>query len=157
MATISKQPVEVARVLTGGPPLTLSFGEASGQTFKRGEFVYLVAGLVTICGANPTSILGIALRDASGTAGTAIPVALANDSNIFVGNVAASGITSLSQIGLSYALAIASAMTHIDITSWGTNARALIVGLDPRDTVGDTAGRLHFIILNKYRQLDTSS
>ena len=156
MATISKQPVEIARVLSGGPPALLSFGEASGQTFKRGEFVYLVNGLVTIYAANGTQILGIAMENAAGVAGTPHPIALASDTNIFVANVNA-GVTALAQIGLSYALVTASAMWHVDTTSWGTNARVLVVGLDSRDTVGDTTGRVHFIVLNKYRQLDTTS
>lgn len=157
MATIPKKAIQIARTLTGGPAAVLEYPEAASQSFKMGELVYLVNGKVTIFSADGTKILGIALRDASTTTDTAIPVALACDDTIFVANVDGSQTTAVTQIGLSYALNVTSTKWHIDTTDYGSNARALIVGLDSRDTAGDTAGRLHFIFLSKYRQLDTTS
>jgi hypothetical protein len=59
-----------------------SYPEASGQTFKKGDLVYLVSGKVTECvapGSNLLSsgneIFGVALKDASGTVDTSIQVA----------------------------------------------------------------------------------
>lgn len=50
-----------------------SYPEAASQTFKAGELVTLSSGAVAAAAATG-SVLGIALKDASGTAGTSIPV-----------------------------------------------------------------------------------
>ena len=45
--------------------LVLAFREANSQVFVAGDLVYLSSNLLTICGADPAIILGIALEDAS--------------------------------------------------------------------------------------------
>lgn len=61
-------------------PRVQYFKEASSQSFKRGAPVYLASGLLTANSAGnittSTTIAGFALEDASGTAGTAIAVAV---------------------------------------------------------------------------------
>jgi hypothetical protein len=57
-------------VLDGGSIPVLSFPEAASQSFVKGDLVYLASGYLTLCGADPTAILGIALEDAhNGSAG----------------------------------------------------------------------------------------
>lgn len=52
---------------TGGDPtgLVLAFREADSQTFVRGDLVFLSSNLLTLCGADPASILGIAQEPAT--------------------------------------------------------------------------------------------
>ncbi len=50
------------------------YPEAASQSFNAGDLVYLVAGKVTVCPANPTLILGIALVDATGVTDSLIAV-----------------------------------------------------------------------------------
>jgi hypothetical protein len=156
MATIAKKAVQVAKTLHGGPPAILHFPEAATQSFKLGEFVYLTGGKVAAYVADGSSILGIALQDASGTTDTSIPVALATADTIFVGNVDASLTTAQSNVGQAYDLNLTSNKWHVDTSSIAA-ARALVVGLDSRDTVGDIAGRVLFTILGDYRQIDVTS
>lgn len=156
MATISKKELEVAMTLSGSPGPILHFPEAASQSFKRGELVYLASGKVTICSANPTDILGIAQADASGTTDTDVAVAIATDDVVFSGNVSGTNVTAVTNVGESYPIAAASNKWHVDNSTFA-NARVLVIGLDGRDTVGDTAGRVLFIVMSKYRQLDTTS
>lgn len=61
------------RMRHGGPPLIRKFQEANSQTFKRGDFVYLSSGQLTICGTDPGAVLGIAMEDATNvTSGNAM-------------------------------------------------------------------------------------
>lgn len=46
------------------PSSTRQYTEAAAQSFKLGAAVFLVAGLVTECGADPASILGFASHPA---------------------------------------------------------------------------------------------
>lgn len=156
MATIAKQAIEIAKTLSGGPPAILTFGEAATQSFKAGEVVYLVNGLVTLYSAAGTKILGIAMKDASGVTSDSVPVALACDDTIFCANLSGSLTTTIATIGIAYPLAAASNKWHVN-TATTTSGNALIVGLDGRDAVSDVAGRVHFIFLGKWRQLDTTS
>jgi hypothetical protein len=155
MATISKKIIEVAKTLHGGPPIIVTYPEAASQDFLAGELVYLVSGKVTQCGANPTIILGIAMHDASETTDTDVQVCLATADTIFSAN-RDSGVTAVTDVGQSYRIAATSNKWHI-VPTTGANARVLVVELDTRDTVGDTSGRLLFIINGSYRQFEVTS
>ena len=73
-----------------GTPLEENiYPEAASQVFKKGDFVYLVTGAVTVgaaIGANAGAIkmLGIALKDATGTTGSPIPVVVGTENLRFV-------------------------------------------------------------------------
>lgn len=157
MATISLLEAEAVKSLHGGPIIVVNRPEASGQSFKRGELVYLSGGKVTLASATQGTILGMALADASGTVDTDVLVALATADAVFAANLKSGATTAVTDVGKSYGFAIASNKWHIDNAVVGANARALIIDLDSRDVVGDTQGRVHFIILGKYRQFDVTS
>ena len=80
-----------------GPHKVLSLPEAASQTFKAGQFVYLVSGKVTVVASDGTVIFGQALIDASGTEDTAILVLVPTNQTLFIMNVyhatLASGLT----------------------------------------------------------------
>jgi hypothetical protein len=103
--------------------------EGSGQSFKKGEFVYLDGnGLVVICGSDPALILGIAEKDATGTANSACPVILAAPGVLFVGcfdNGSASVAVTQASIGKAYGIAVTSAKWYVDSTDT-TNDRAVV-------------------------------
>lgn len=46
------------------PPLVWEIPEAALQTFKEGDLVYRSGGYLTVCGADPALILGIAKENA---------------------------------------------------------------------------------------------
>jgi hypothetical protein len=157
MATIPKFALGIAKTYHDGPPNVFHAPEAASQTFLLGELVYLVAGKVTECGANPNEILGVALTAASGTTDTDIAVGLATADTVFVGNINGTGVTAVAQVGARLGVTLASNKWHVDSTKTGTTARVIVVGLDTRDAVGDTAGRVHFVVLGNHRQFDLTS
>lgn len=78
---------QLIKTLNGCEPRTISYlKEANSQTFKTGDLVYSNSGAITVCGANPSTILGIAKCDATNvTSGNKIiPVTcLNNDWTLF--------------------------------------------------------------------------
>jgi hypothetical protein len=46
---------------------SLNFPEAASQVFLAGDFVYTVSGYLTLCGTDPTVIMGMALESAHNT------------------------------------------------------------------------------------------
>jgi hypothetical protein len=98
------------RSINGATIIPLVLQEASTQTFKAGDFVYLASNAVTAIVAPDTlvnynstkantgtnKIVGMALDDATGTTGRDIRVVLATDDVEFEFNVAHATITSAS-------------------------------------------------------------
>lgn len=65
------------RTRDGSSPVIKWYLEADSSTFKAGDWVYLTSNVLTICGSDPSAILGMALADANNTTGTSkkkIPV-----------------------------------------------------------------------------------
>jgi len=71
--------------LSGHAYPVLNYLEGTSQVFKAGDFVVGASGYLTVCGADPVLILGMALEDAHNTtAGLyTIPVALALETVLF--------------------------------------------------------------------------
>lgn len=172
MAVIALHRIEPVKTVSGNAERTLTLPLAASQTFVRGEPVYLVAGYVTEATAS-TVLLGFAAEDAtSGTAGQYnVKVWIADTDTIFVGNKGATSlasnatadtyVTSVVDRGRQAALFNATATTAgvwtVDVTGTGTNSRLTIVDIDPRDTVGDSLGRLHFTVKSQFAQLQATS
>ena len=165
MSTITLSRARVARTISGNSPQVMTFPEAAAQTFKKGEFVYLVDGKVTEVGDDPTIILGMADQDASGTTDTAIAVVIANEDNIFslhkvsetggsggAGTGAATAVTDAGKRAAIYRDTLNN-MTHVGLDATGTNERLTILNISGFDTVGDIGGRLLCMVYGKYRQL----
>lgn len=73
----------------GSHPQIKFYQEANSQTFVAGDLVYRSSGLLTVCGADPAAILGIALGAATNvTSGhTMIPVLVLDTDTEVVMNV----------------------------------------------------------------------
>lgn len=152
MATISNRAIEVAKTISGNSPWLLAYDEAAGQTFKKGAYVTLNASaqVVEATSPNPVRILGIASEDAENltTGGDSkTHVWIACDDTIFVGNI--STTTAATDVGGRYGVlknASSPFNWQVDKTVAVTSARVIVIQLDPRDGVGDTNARVHFII-----------
>lgn len=160
MATISLRALEVAKTIHGNSPWTGEFPEAASQTFKKGAIVtFNSSGHVVEAGADPVQVLGVAAEDASNdsvAANSKTTVWIADDETIFVGNLSGTSTTAQTDIGAGYGLVKTGNNWHVDKTDVA-NRREIIVDLDPRDSVGDTNGRVHFIFFGSFRRLSYTS
>lgn len=131
------------RTKTGDLPPMRWFPEAASQTFVYGDLVYLSSGAVTVCGADPSSILGVAMMDASGTTGTQIPVLVITD-DVEIAMSAyhatkASAVLAASNVGTAYEInQYAAGKWTIDIANT-SSTRVTVVG--NLDDWGDVYGR----------------
>ncbi len=165
MATAPNQIIIPVATISGNNPLELVFKEASSQSFKRGEFVYLdtTGRVAEITSTTPALILGVAAQDATGTAGTDIAVWVANNDTIFEGNLCgASGAdkaTAQTDVGQRYGIYrdTTNNRSMVDGSVVGANSRLTIIKHSGKDTVGDTNGRLWFQVAPKFQQLGTTS
>ena len=148
MATITQR---AAKLVT--PARIEYYPEALSQSFKKGEFVYLVSGKVTVATATTGKLAGMALQDASTTTDTAIAVAIAEEGVLFEMN-AYGAVTAVTNVGLSYGLTISSNKHYCDlsVTTFGLQ-RFRVKALSPRDAVGDTYGRVLVEVIGALCQL----
>lgn len=167
MATVAQGKATCVGTVSGNSPQTREYPEGASLATKIGELVYLSGGYATEIGANPSLILGMCNGDgANGSAGAAnIPVVLANGDTIFSANKTNSSGTSVATAvtDVGKDLAIYRDTTNNLFTVYlaeGASAllgRVVCIGLDPRDTVGDTGGRLLFMVKGNNRQLFSTS
>lgn len=111
------------------------FPEAATQSYKKGQFVYLVAGKLTECAANSVAILGIALQDATTTTNTWQPVLLAHSTTRFVGttsNAGADVTVDITMLCVDCELYEADNAVTVDIGTTGGGVNSLhVVALHP--------------------------
>lgn len=163
MATATKSAIRVAYTLHGGPAITKVYPEAASQTFKAGNAVYLDgSGNVAIFNAAADSgsqrFLGFAAQDGqnNSTAAAVNTTVILPWGVVFEGNVTATGsdqVTAKTQVGnagTSYALYpdTTNLLHMVDISNPGSKIRAVtIIEISPRGTVGDTNGKVMFMIV----------
>lgn len=95
--------------------------EASGQSYKKGQFVYEVAGALTECATDCLILLGIAQQDATGTAGSSSGLLQAVEL-VYPGDVLEIQTTAAvtqAMAGITYALTTTSNVNYIDCTDTG--------------------------------------
>ena len=151
---MAEKAVESMRMVDGY--VVKNYPEAASQSFKKGELVYLVSGKVTVCSADATTILGMALADASGTTDTEIPVAILDDNARFIANVYhatdASAVTAVTNVGVKYAYYVSSNVGRVDIGDTSNDA-IIIEELYNGDAVGDKYGRVICRIIPAAQQI----
>lgn len=123
-------------------------GEESSQSYKIGAPLVRDASSLEIeiwAGTtDATKIIGIAVKDASGTAGTAVSYYEATDYNLFEGsliNATTAYVLLGTEIGTAYSLIASGNNWYID-TNDVTTKKVEVVGLI--DDVGDTNPRVIF-------------
>lgn len=146
----------VAQKKGGGFPVSAPYPEAASQSFSYMDPVKLSSGKVAIAASNDTDILGFALRAATETEDSVIPVALAVPQNEFLLNVyhstEASAITAVTMVGSCYALIMSSGNPYIDIED-STNKVLQIDRLLKEDAVGSIYGRVWCSVPDQYSQV----
>jgi len=154
MSTQILQPIQI---ISGGYKTVAT--EAASQSFKIGQPVYLVAGLVTACASDGVVIYGIALQDATGTPGSKIDVQVDDGTLVLRGNVyhstAESAVTAVANRGVKYALYVSGNLAHVDIGDTDNDA-IVIISLDQSE-VGDTYGRCNFKFITAVLQSDAAA
>lgn len=160
MATIAKRPVKIAFTLHGGPPLSRTYPEAASQTFKKGEAVYLdgsghVAEYTASIDDGTQRFLGFAAQDGHNdtTAATSDCAVDIPSGVVYEGNVTSNGsdqVTAITQVGTLYPMYqdTSNSLIMVDIADTGAQGDWVrVIGLSPRDAVGDTNGRVLFTIV----------
>lgn len=133
--------------MNGTTPVIKTFQEGTGQSYKAGQLVKLSAGQVVITSGNANEkILGLAMKDASGTATTAAPVLILSPDVIFRMSAyhvnPGSAVTAIANIGSQTQFLHSSNKSVVDVAHIGTHANAplVIVGYDTRHAVGTQYG-----------------
>jgi hypothetical protein len=110
--------------------------EAATQTFDQGDLVIISSGKVAVA-TDDDDVFGVAMRDASGTTDTMIPVYVIHASDKFLAE--ASTTTAQTNVGVAYALVMTSGSMAVNPGSTTTPA-FYIEKLDPRDGATTGAG-----------------
>lgn len=156
MAVVERVQACNAFTISGASPFKLTFPEAASQSFKAGEAVYLNNGKVTVCANNATTILGFAVADATGITDADCEVFIATGDLVLEMNVyhgtAASAVTAITQPGTLYAIEVVDNKVYCAIDEEGADA-VVVIGLSPRDNVGDQYGRVLVQVVGAARQL----
>jgi hypothetical protein len=125
---------------SGNTPHVVRGYEAASQSFKAGDLVYFNSdGLVAIATAG--EIDGIAREDASGTTSAEVAVELI-DLNAVYSCAYKSSATAQTLAGALADFVFTAGAHTLDDN--GASTDAYVLGLDDRDTVGATGGRLLF-------------
>jgi hypothetical protein len=136
------------------------FPEAAGQSFKKGEFVFInMSGQAEVCASDPAGIAGMAEADASGETNKAIPITIAKRGQQFTLHVTNAGspvATAQSYVGKQYSLYVASNRHYCDVGD-SSNKRLVVDDLANDDVVADTNGRVIVEVCKGYAQLDQST
>lgn len=110
--------------------------EAATQTFKQGDLVIISSGKVAVM-TDDDDIFGIALRDATGTTDTQLPIYVPGVDEKFIAE--ASTTTAQTNVGVAYALVVTSGSMAVNPGST-TTAAFYIDQLDKRDGATTGAG-----------------
>ena len=116
----------------GGDPtgLVLAFREANSQVFKAGDLVYLASQLLTLCGADPTKILGIAMEDATNVVAghKYIPVQVIRPSDVWLTQFAGANAFAVTDQDKGYGIVkTAAGLWEVDHAETGANAMCVAV------------------------------
>ena len=179
MATQTQRAIQVAKTISGNAPFQLWLPEAASQSFKAGAVVKLNSSGQVIAGTfdgstDDTQILGVAAGDASNiaspTADNKIPVYIADDDTIFVGNLYTSQTSAWTDIGSAVGLRTVTVGSQtiycVDKTKVGgatDKRRVIIIDLDTRSGlpaiggVGDIQAGVLFMFLDVYTKMSYTS
>lgn len=146
MATITKQPIEVAWNV--GKPVVRHYAEKSLQTFKKGAVLVLDANrYATEGGADPDNIIGIANEDGHNTAADGdkkVEVIVPDKHTWFIANIGGAVATAQSQLLKAYGLVKEGNNWHVD-TADVTATRVVVEDfvIRPDVALGDTNGLVY--------------
>jgi len=90
---------------------------------------------------------------------------VADDDTVFIGNMQRAGVdlaTAQTFVGQNFGInkitsGVGAGFWMVDADLTNHPRRVLCIDLDPRDNIGDLAGRIHFIFLGVFRKLSATS
>lgn len=164
MATVSKDIVLAVASEANAPPFSVTTGETASQTFPKGWFVQnLGTGYITgISSDTPIAILGLAEQagqNLSVATAKSCSVSIANAVTVFAANVLETSLADhvLTEADLLTPMAIqrdtSSTPNKIYLnasTKGGANTRVFTLRTAQGTAIGDTNGRVEFVILPNY-------
>ena len=158
MATVPLQRARVYGTISGNSPQIRYFPEADAQTFKTGQFVYLVDGKVTACPSDPTAVLGMAAHDANESEDADVAVHVINGDTEFEVNVyhddtgESDNEIAVTHTGGVYGMIVVDNKCYCDISD--TENKVFIVkSISIRDKAGDVYGRAVVDVIPSISQL----
>lgn len=130
--------------------------EAAGQSFKKGDAIYLVAGAVTIVAAD-TKIAGIAEKDASGVAtGSIIPFHAIHPDQLWVAQ--SDTTTAQAHEGVAYGLNISAGNMSVNVSDTAATGTAVVVQqVDPAQALGTSGGKYILRFIPRVCQMDVGA
>jgi hypothetical protein len=153
----SVKAAEAGKLLYGQAFTVWSVPEGASQTFKAGELVMRTSGYLTICGADPALVLGIALEDANNNATDGendilVLVATANallKMSVYHSN-ATYNVVEDTDLGTDYGVVCASNKWLVDKTDNSNKVVRVQQFLDP---IGEEAGQVLVSVLAAVREV----
>lgn len=145
----------LARMLNGFPEPVGPYPEAANQTFKWGDLVYMNGGYLTICGADPASVLGIAKQDGHNTTAGLYKddvLLITHDTLILMQvhhGTPANAVIEAADLMADYGIAVSGNIWYVDKEET-TNKRVRIIEF--YDELGTLNGRVavQFLAANRY-------
>ncbi len=127
----------------GSHPQIKFYQEANSQTFVVGDLVYRSSGLLTVCGADPEAILGIALGAATNVTSshTMIPVLVLDTEtevvmNVYHGTAGSATFSDNSGHGVAYGVAKSAAGKWVvDLEDTGNTRVKIVDYVDPKGDI----------------------
>jgi len=135
-----------------------TYPEAASQSFKKGQFVYLASGAVTVVATDGTTIMGIALDDATGTTGSDIHVQIVQPDDVVrirCRNATSDVTCDNLALGTTYGLVVASNVVYIDKAD--TTNKALAVERYETDAAGSYTYWIYARVLPTVAQVGVGS
>jgi len=143
----------IARTLSGGVCPLDDFPEAASQSFIAGEFVYRVAGYITVCSTDPAQVLGM-VREAghNTTAGLYNVSVTPFTEDVLIEMCVDAGTDSIEAAdhGKLYGIDVASHLWFVDKSDVTATRVRIHKFLDP---VGTQHGRVLVSMLPAYREI----
>jgi len=160
MPNTNYRAIDCVKTFSGASPHLQTFPEAEGQTFIKGDLVYLVSGEVTECATAPDAVIGIAQYDGqnlgSGVDGTT-QVILAHPDNIFEGckfdDTPGSAVTEVTDVGKTLAMQLDTGKWYIDNDDTSSHDIVRVIAVSPNAPLGNAYGILQFVFHNSAYQL----
>ena len=148
------QKARVVKTISGCPNPVWSRPEAVSQTFVDGDLVYMVSGYLTVCGADPAAILGIAKEAGHNAAAGAyddLVDAITEDTLVEMQvhhTTPANAVIEAADLGKLYGIAVTSNKWYVDKTEVAAPRVRIQAFVD---ALGTTNGRVlvTFIAANR--------
>ena len=138
----------------GDEGLVLQFPEGAGQTFKAGDMLKFSSGEVVISTASSVDVhLGFALKDATGTQGTYLPVQVIRPGDVFIVSMQSDDTYVVANNGDNFGTATASNKWTVNQDEGGATTEAVFRVLgsaeyDARGILRATAGGPVYVSFN---------